>query len=70
MAPSVSAKQKSTGEKTAKRLLVAGGASHAGKSTVSLGLLASLLEAGFLPSEIAYIRIVESYRTNKVTITK
>jgi len=38
------------------RLLVAGDKSHAGKSTVSLGLLIALLEAGFLPSELAYIK--------------
>ena len=38
------------------RVVVAGDKSHAGKSTVSLGLLAALLEAGFLPSELAYIK--------------
>ena len=38
------------------RLLVAGDKSHAGKSTVSLGLLAALLDSGFNPSELAYIK--------------
>jgi len=37
------------------RLLVAGDRSHAGKSTVSLGLLSALLEA-YMPSELAYIK--------------
>ena len=41
---------------TGVRLLVAGDKSHAGKSTVSLGLLVALLESGFQPSEIAYIK--------------
>ena len=40
----------------ALRLLVAGDKSSAGKSTVSLGLLAALLESGFQPSDIAYIK--------------
>jgi len=39
------------------RILVAGDKSHAGKSTVSLGLLAALLDSGcFKPSELAYIK--------------
>jgi Mrp family chromosome partitioning ATPase len=38
------------------RILVAGDKSHAGKSTVSLGLLAALLETGFAPSDLAYIK--------------
>lgn len=38
------------------RLLVAGDKSHCGKSTISLGLLASLLDLGFAPSELAYIK--------------
>jgi len=38
------------------RVLVAGDKSHAGKSTVSLGLLAALLESGFSGSDIAYIK--------------
>jgi len=38
------------------RVLVAGDKSHSGKSTISLGLLSALLEAGFLPSELAYIK--------------
>lgn len=38
------------------RVLVAGDKSHCGKSTISLGLLASLLELGFKPSEVAYIK--------------
>lgn len=38
------------------RLLVAGDKSHAGKTTVSLGLLSALLDAGFKPQEIAYIK--------------
>ena len=38
------------------RLLVAGDKSHAGKSTVSLGLLAALLDTGFSASELAYIK--------------
>lgn len=41
---------------TGCRLLVAGDKSHAGKSTVAMGLLASLLEAGYAPSELAYIK--------------
>ena len=40
----------------ALKLMVAGDKSSAGKSTVSLGLLAALLEAGFQPSELAYIK--------------
>ena len=39
-----------------RRLLVAGDKSHAGKSTISLGLLGALLEAGYAPSELAYIK--------------
>jgi len=35
---------------------VAGDKSHAGKSTISLGLLSALLEAGYKPSELAYIK--------------
>lgn len=38
------------------RVLVAGDKSSAGKSTVSLGLLSALLEAGFPASELAYIK--------------
>lgn len=38
------------------RLLVAGDKSHCGKSTMSLGLLASLLDLGFAPAELAYIK--------------
>ena len=38
------------------RLLVASDKSSAGKSTVSMGLLAALLEAGFQSSELAYIK--------------
>ena len=38
------------------RILVAGDKSHAGKSTVSMGLLAALLESGFHSSELAYIK--------------
>ena len=38
------------------RILVAGDKSHAGKSTVSLGLLAALLESGFQASDLAYIK--------------
>lgn len=38
------------------RILVAGDKSHAGKSTVSLGLLAALLESGFVASDLAYIK--------------
>lgn len=38
------------------RLLVAGDRSSAGKSLVSLGLLLSLLDAGYLPSDLAYIK--------------
>jgi len=38
------------------RVLVAGDKSHAGKSTVSLGLLAALLDSGFHASELAYIK--------------
>ena len=41
---------------TGMRLLVAGDKSQAGKSTVSMGLLGALLEAGFLASDIAYIK--------------
>ncbi|EOD30954.1 hypothetical protein EMIHUDRAFT_449603 [Emiliania huxleyi CCMP1516] len=38
------------------RVLVAGDKSHAGKSTISLGLLGALLEAGYKPAELAYIK--------------
>ena len=38
------------------RILVAGDKSSAGKSTVSMGLLAALLESGFTASELAYIK--------------
>lgn len=38
------------------RLLVAGDKSHAGKSTVSMGILAALLDMGFLASDLAYIK--------------
>lgn len=38
------------------RILIAGDKSHAGKSTVSLGLLGALLEAGISASDIAYIK--------------
>jgi dethiobiotin synthetase len=38
------------------RLLVAGDKSQCGKSTISLGLLASLLELGFTPGDLAYIK--------------
>lgn len=38
------------------RVLVAGDKSHAGKSTISLGLLAALLDSGFQPNELAYIK--------------
>lgn len=38
------------------RILVAGDKSSAGKSTISMGLLAALLEAGFQSSELAYIK--------------
>ena len=43
-------------EGSSVRLLVAGDKSSAGKSTVSLGLLAALLESGFSGSELAYIK--------------
>ena len=38
------------------RLLVAGDKSHAGKSTVAMGMLAALLDMGFLASDLAYIK--------------
>jgi len=38
------------------RLMVAGDRSSVGKSTVSLGLLIAVLDAGFLPHEVAYIK--------------
>jgi len=38
------------------KVLVAGDRSHSGKSTVSLGLLISLLEIGYPASELAYIK--------------
>ena len=38
------------------RILIAGHQQSAGKSTVSLGILAALLEAGFTGSDIAYIK--------------
>jgi len=38
------------------RLLVAGDRSQAGKSTVSLGILAALIESGIPASELAYIK--------------
>merc|ERR1740117_1564886 len=40
----------------ALRLMVAGDRSSVGKSTISLGLLVALLDAGFLPHEVAYIK--------------
>ena len=43
-------------EPSGLRILVAGDKSHAGKSTVSLGLLAAFLESGFQASELAYIK--------------
>ena len=43
-------------ESSGLRILVAGDKSHAGKSTVSLGLLAAFLESGFQASELAYIK--------------
>jgi dethiobiotin synthetase len=39
-----------------RRILIAGDKSHAGKSTISLGLLGALLEAGYKPSDIAYVK--------------
>eukprot|EP00965_Chrysotila_dentata_P230072 6197564-Pleurochrysis_carterae.AAC.1 len=39
-----------------QKLLVAGERSSAGKSTVALGLLSACLDAGFRPSELAYIK--------------
>ena len=36
--------------------MVAGDRSSVGKSTISLGLLVALLDAGFLPHEVAYIK--------------
>jgi dethiobiotin synthetase len=44
------------GEPPQLRILVAGDKSHCGKSTISLGLLASLLDNGFSPSDLAYIK--------------
>ena len=41
---------------TPLRMMVAGDKSSAGKSTISLGLLVALLDAGFLPHEVAYIK--------------
>lgn len=41
---------------TSLKLLIAGDASHAGKSTASLGVLASLLHLGYKPNDIAYIK--------------
>ena len=38
------------------RLLVAGDKSQSGKSTVSLGLLQALLDLGYAPEELAYIK--------------
>jgi len=38
------------------RMMVAGDRSSVGKSTISLGLLVALLDAGFLPHEVAYIK--------------
>lgn len=43
-------------DSSSMRILVAGDKSSAGKSTVSMGLLAALLEAGFHGSELAYIK--------------
>lgn len=39
-----------------RRLLVAGEKSQVGKSTISLGVLGALLEAGYQASELAYIK--------------
>jgi len=46
---------------------VAGDKSNAGKSTISLGLLSALLEAGFSPSDIAYIKPVTQCVSSTLT---
>lgn len=39
------------------RLFVAGSKTHVGKTTICLGILGTLLEMGFKPSDLAYVLV-------------
>eukprot|EP00808_Paulinella_micropora_P022542 g47238.t1 len=61
VSPAEANKEQSSKNEDANRpmlLVLAGDKSGSGKSTISMGILAGLLDAGFKPSELAYIKPV------------